>query len=159
PWMFDATLVRTEMDGLQELLGVSYPVHGMLSGTFHGSGTRAEPEMKGLFDIISPEGWGWKLDRARGQFSFNGTEVEISNAELRMVPPPANGARPAAAGVITGNLRYVPASREAMFHLTGASLPLEGIEHIQTPRLPVAGRLNFQIDGQGPLLTPSITGS
>src|SRR5207244_1526616 len=64
-WSLDATLVRTETDGLQALLGTSYPVHGLLSGTFHAAGTRAEPQMKGLFDVIGPEAWGWRFDRAR----------------------------------------------------------------------------------------------
>ena len=42
PWSFDVTLVRTDSDGLQSLLGTSYPVHGLLTGTFHGKGTRAD---------------------------------------------------------------------------------------------------------------------
>ena len=66
PWTFDATLVRTETDGLQSLLGTNYPVHGILSGSFHGSGTRDEPQFKAFLDVISPEIYGWQFDRARG---------------------------------------------------------------------------------------------
>jgi translocation and assembly module TamB len=161
PWTFDATLVRTETDGLQALLGTAYPVHGLLSGTFHGSGTRADPQMKGLFDIINPEAWGWQLDRARGEIALDGNEVQITNAELRLLPPPAAAGAQAAAnpGLITGNFRFGLVDRQAAFHLTGALLPLEGIGRIQTPRLSIGGRLNFQLDGEGPLLTPRITGN
>jgi hypothetical protein len=64
PWSFDVSLVRTDSDGLQSLLGTSYPVHGMVTGTFHAKGTRANTNLIGLVDVISPEAWGWRLDRA-----------------------------------------------------------------------------------------------
>ena len=106
-WQFDATLVRTDTDGLQELLGVSYPVHGLLSGDFHGKGTRANPEMNGLFDVVAPEAWGWKFDRARGQINLLAGEVRISNAELRLLPPAAPmGRQVVPQGVLTGNFMY-----------------------------------------------------
>ena len=66
-WQLDATLVRTDADGLQALLGYSYPAHGLLSGTFHGRGTHADPQLTGLFDIVDPQAWGWRFDRARGE--------------------------------------------------------------------------------------------
>ena len=166
PWSFDATLVRTDTDGLQVLLGVSYPVHGVLSGDFHGKGTRANPGMNGLFDIIDPEAWGWKFDRARGQINLGGGEVRISNAELRLLPPPVpaspapNGAQaPSPPGVVTGNFLYRTDEQSVAFDLTGAVLPLAGIEHIQTARLPVGGQLTFHLTGDGPVLAPKLQGS
>ena len=38
-WNANATLVRTDTDGLQSLFGSSYPVHGLLSGDYHVRGT------------------------------------------------------------------------------------------------------------------------
>ena len=159
-WNFDATLVRTDTDGLQAVLGWSYPVHGLLSGRFHGGGTRANPEMEGLFDVIEPQGWGWRLDRARGEIALRRGEVRISNAELRLLPPPAPEGMPAPVpGVLTGNFLYHTGDRQISFDLTGAVLPLEGIHFIQSPRLPIGGQLSFQIEGAGPLLAPRIEGS
>jgi translocation and assembly module TamB len=161
PWSFDATLVRTDSDGLQTLLGVSYPVHGVISGDFHGTGTRASPAMNGLFDIIDPEAWGWKFDRARGQINLGHGEVRISNAELRLPPPPVpNGAQTSSPpGVVTGNFLYRTDEQSVAFDLTGAVLPLAGIGHIQTPRLPVGGQLTFHLTGEGPVLAPKLQGS
>ena len=82
-WNANATLVRTDTDGLQSLFGSSYPVHGLLSGDYHVRGTRANPELNALFDVIAPEAWGWKFDRARGQLNLRHGEVRISNTELR----------------------------------------------------------------------------
>lgn len=161
PWSFDATLVRTDSDGLQALLGVSYPVHGVISGDFHGKGTRASPEMNGLFDIIDPEAWAWKLDRARGQIHLGHGEVRISNAELRLLPPPAPSGSQASqpAGVVTGNFLYRTEEQSIAFDLTGALLPLAGIGRIQTPRLPVGGQLTFHLAGDGPVLAPKLQGT
>ncbi len=160
PWNFDATLVRTDTDGLQAVLGWSYPVHGLLSGSFHGGGTRDNPEMEGLFDVIEPEAWGWRFDRARGEIALGRGQVRIANAELRLLPPPApNGAPAPVAGVLTGNFLYHTADRQVSFDLTGAVLPLEGIERIQSPRLPIGGQMSFRFEGEGPLLAPRIEGT
>lgn len=161
PWNFDATLSRTETGGLQALLGSSFPVHGLLSGTFHGSGTRAKPEFRGLFDVMAPEAWGWRFDRARGEIELNRNELRIYNAELRLLPPPSSGGAktPLAPGMLTGNFLYRMADHQTEFHLTGAVLPLEGIRQIQTARLPVGGKLSFQVNGEGALTSPRMQGS
>jgi len=160
-WNFDATLVRTDTDGLQAVLGWSYPVHGLLSGTFRGGGTRTNPEMEGFFDVVEPQAWGWRFDRARGEIALRRGEVRIVNAELRLLPPPApDGAlTPAAAGVLTGNFLYRTREGQVAFDLTGAVLPLEGIQHIQPPRLPIGGQVSFRLEGDGPLLAPRIEGT
>ena len=158
-WQLDATLVRTDSDGLQKLLGYSYPVHGVLSGTFHGRGTHANPELTGLFDILEPQAYGWRFDRARGEMTLRHGEVRIANAELRLLPLAATGAPAAAAGLLTGNFTYSTADGQAVFDLTGAGLPLEGVTRIQTPRLPIVGNISFHLSGQGPLLAPRLDGS
>src|SRR3989441_2687339 len=133
------------------------PGHGLLTGQFHGRGTRAEPEFTGLFDVAEGDAWGVRFDRFRGQIVLRREEVNFHNAELRAFAP-RNGAAHSA-GIITGNLRYRPAGQEVSFDLTGAGIPLEGVESIQTARLPFGGELDFQISGQGPLLAPTVNGS
>jgi translocation and assembly module TamB len=160
PWNFDATLVRTDTDGLQAVMGWSYPVHGLLSGSFHGGGTRANPEMEGLFDVIDPQAWGWQFDRARGEIGLRRGEVRVANAELRLLPPPAeSGAVSSAPGLLTGNFAYQTGEGQISFDLTGAVLPLEGIERIQAPSLPIGGQLSFRLSGEGPARAPRIQGS
>jgi len=150
--------VRTDTDGLQALLGYSYPAHGLLSGTFHGRGTHANPELTGLFDVVDPQAWGWRFDRARGEMTIHHGEVRIANAELRLVPP-AVSVNPTAPGLLTGNFTYHTTDGQAVFDLTGAGLPLEGVTGIQTPRLPVGGNISFHLSGQGPLFAPKLDGS
>jgi translocation and assembly module TamB len=158
-WQLDATLVRTDADGLQALLGYSYPAHGLLSGTFHGHGTHTDPELTGLFDIVDPQAWGWRFDRARGEITVRHGEVRVANAELRLLPTAAPGATPPAPGLMTGNFTYHTSDGQAVFDLTGAGLPLEGVTRIQTAALPVGGNISFHLSGQGPLFAPKLDGS
>ena len=171
-WSLEANLERAASDDLQELFGWTYPVRGLLSGSFHGRGTRAEPELTGLFDLMEVEAWGVRLERARGQLSVHRDAIRISNAELRISPavhagnggagqaPRGIGSRPAGpGGVLTGNFLYRMSDREIAFDLTGAVIPLESIAAIQTPRLPLGGQLSFQLHGQGPLLAPLAQGT
>ncbi len=158
-WQMDATLVRTDADGLQALFGTAYPAHGLLSGTFHGRGTHANPELTGLFDVVDPQAWGWRFDRARGEITLRHGQVRIANAELRLLPLAGGTATPQAPGLLTGNFNYSTADGQAVFDLTGAALPLESVSPIQTPVLPIGGKVSFHLSGQGPLLAPKLDGA
>ncbi len=151
-YSMDANLVGADTDDLQKLLGTSYPAHGLLGGQFHGKGTRASPEFSGLFDVTGATAWTWRFDRARGQLTMRSGEVRIANAEVRL-PPHAPGAP---AGLLTGNFLYHTDTNQVLFDLVGAGIPLEGIERIQTARLPIGGRLNLQLRGQGHLFAPEL---
>lgn len=151
-WMFDVNLVGADTDDLQKIMGTSYAAHGILTGQFHGKGTRAEPQFSGLFDLSNAAAGSWRFERARGQLSIQPGEVRISNAEVRL----AAHAPGAPAGLLTGNLDYHTATDDVTFDVTGAALPLEAIDKIQMARLPVGGRLNLQAHGQGPLRAPEL---
>jgi translocation and assembly module TamB len=94
----------------------------------------------------------WSFERARGQLSIRPGEVRIANAELRL----AAHAPGAPTGLVTGNLDFHTATGDVTFDFTGAAIPLEAIDKIQMARLPVAGRLNLQAHGQGPLRAPEL---
>src|SRR5579863_8220120 len=151
-WTFDVDLVGADVDDLQKILGTSYAAHGQLTGQFHGKGTREQPEFSGLFDLSNATAESWRFDRARGQLSMRPGEVRIANAEVRLAALTAG----APAGLVTGNLDYHTGTGDVSFDFTGAAIPLEAIDKIQMARLPVAGRLNLQAHGQGPLRAPEL---
>jgi translocation and assembly module TamB len=151
-WSFDANLVGADTDDLQKMLGTSYPAHGLLTGQFHGKGTRISPEFSGLFDVSDATAWTWRFDRARGQLTMQNGEVRIANAEVRL-PVHAPGA---SAGLLTGNFLYHTGTKQVTFGLAGAGIPLEAIERIQTAHFPIGGRLNLQLRGQGSLNAPEL---
>jgi len=151
-WTFDVTLAGADTDDLQKLMGTSYAAHGFLTGQFHGKGTRAQPEFSGLFDLTNTTMGSWRFERARGQLVMRRGEVRIANAEVRLLAH----APGAPAGLVTGNLDYRTDTQNVSFDLTGAAIPLEAIEKIQSARMPIGGRLNLQAKGQGPLGAPEL---
>ena len=151
-WTFDLNLVGADTDDLQKMLGTSYAARGLLTGQFHGMGTRAEPEFAGLFDLSNATAGSWRFERARGQLAVHPGEVRIANAEIRL----AAHAPGAPTGLVTGNFDYHTGTGDVTFDFTGAAIPLEAIDRIQMARLPVGGRLNLQAHGQGPLRAPEL---
>jgi translocation and assembly module TamB len=151
-WTFDVNLVGADTDDLQKMLGTSYAARGLLTGQFHGMGTRAEPEFAGLFDLSNASAGSWRFERARGQLAVHPGEVRIANAEVRLAPRTPG----APTGLVTGNFDYHTGTGDVTFDFTGAAIPLEGIDRIQMARLPVGGRLNLQAHGQGPLRAPEL---
>jgi translocation and assembly module TamB len=148
PWSLSAELVRAPTEELQSFLGTKYPVRGLLTGQFRAGGTRADPTFSGLFDLTEGETAGLRVDRARGQVQLTREELRISNAEVRK-----------ASGRITGNLRLRFADYHVAFDAAGAVIPIEQLEWLRFPRVPLAGQLSFQLRGEGPLNAPVAEGS
>ncbi|HYB62259.1 MAG TPA: hypothetical protein VEH50_12380, partial [Methylomirabilota bacterium] len=121
-WSLDASVVRSDINDLQHLFGWAYPAQGILTGEIHGRGTRAEPELSGLFDLTDVSGWGWNFSRARGELAARQGTVRISNAELRLPAP--SGVSP---GLLTGNLEFDTRTNQVALDVTGAVIPLESI--------------------------------
>ncbi len=147
-WHFDADVVRTPTEGIQQMFGWSYPVKGLLSGQFHGRGTRANPQITGLFDLAELNAWGWPVDRARGQLTLDHNEVRIANGEVRLTAPDAAQGR--APSVVTGNVAYRFSDASVSFDLTGAVIPIENFKRIQTAKLPFGRIAQFSTARQRP---------
>lgn len=147
-WSLIARAVRAPTDDLQDLFGMSYPVSGLLSGDFHGGGTRSAPTFDGdlLLEEIKAESF--RFDRLSAQLHVQEDQIGLSRAELVED-----------SGRVTGDFLYRPREREADFHLVGANFPLEKISKIQSSSLPIAGRIGFEIQGQGPLRAPVAHGT
>ncbi len=147
-WSGEANLVRAPTDGLQQLFGTAFPVHGLVTGQFRLRGTRGDPELTGLVDVADVTAWDLHFERVRGQLALRKDEVRVANAELRI-----------GSGRITGDLLYRFLKDEVEFDIDGAVVPIERIRPVQTERLPLGGQLSFQLKGRGPLVAPQAEGS
>lgn len=156
-WSFDAAVVQTPTQGLQQMFGWNYPINGLLTGQFHMRGTRGDPQFNGVFDLANLEAWGWKAEHARGQIVLNQNEVQIQNADIRLTPPAGSGNR--SAGSLTGNFGLRFDDRTIKFDLTGAVIPIEDIGIVQSARLSFGGQLSFELHGSGPVLAPQVDGN
>ena len=147
-WSADLNLEKIPVEGIERLMGLSYPVRGSLTGQFHGRGTRETPSLTGLFDLADGNVYGLSFNRLRGQLNVGTGEAKISNAELRIFPPGKESGR--GAGIITGSAGYRFSDGTISADLVGAALPLENFEKWQSSRLPVAGQLTFRLTAGGP---------
>jgi translocation and assembly module TamB len=156
-WSADVNLEATPVDALQQLLSLSYPVRGDLSGQFHGHGTRQAPSVTGLFDLAKGEAYGVTFNRLRGQLNLAPDEARIANAELRLFPPERETGH--GAGIVTGSAGYNFAERSASIDLVGASFPLTNFQTLQSPRFPLDGQVSFRLKASGPPLAPTGEGT
>jgi translocation and assembly module TamB len=146
-WTLDATLDRSPTQDLQEILGLSYPLNGLLTGVFHGSGTREAPVLDGNFALEDIDARGVHFDRLSGQFHLAHDDVSLSDAELRR-----------GTGRIAGSIELHPHELTARFDLTGAGISLLEIREIQSPLIPISGQFSFHLRGAGPVFAPAAQG-
>jgi autotransporter translocation and assembly factor TamB len=151
-WTADVNFEKVPLEGIEQLIGWSYPVGGQLTGQFHGHGTRENPSVTGLFDLADGKVYGLSFNRLRGQLSVSQDEARIANTELRFFPPGKESGR--GAGIITGSAGYRFADQTITADLVGAALPLENFEKLQSARLPVGGQFSFKLRASGPVKAP-----
>jgi translocation and assembly module TamB len=156
-WSADASFDSTSVDAMQELVGAHYPVHGNLSGQFHGHGTRSEPTITGLFDLAEGDVYGMVFNRLRGQLTATRDEVRIADAELRLFAPGKEAGR--GAGIVTGTAEFRMTDQNISVDLVGASIPLANFSNLQTARFPVDGQVSFRIKATGPATAPEAQGT
>ncbi|HTA60798.1 MAG TPA: hypothetical protein VK805_21775, partial [Candidatus Baltobacteraceae bacterium] len=156
-WESELNLEKVPLESLEQLAGAKYPVQGLLTGQFHGRGTRAQPSLTGLVDLADATVYSVPFNRLRGQLTVLPDEVRLSNAELRFFAPGAEKA--GGAGIVTGSVAYRYADESLTTDLVGASLPLANFGRIKASGLPLDGQLSFRLKSSGPVTAPLADGS
>ena len=156
-WVSELNLEKVPLESLEQLGGRKYPVQGLLTGQFHGRGTRAEPSLTGLLDLADATVYTVPFNRLRGQLTVLPDEVRLSNAELRFFSPGAE--KTGGAGIVTGSVAYRYADESLTTDLVGASLPLANFGQIKASGLPLDGQLSFRLKSSGPIRAPLADGS
>jgi translocation and assembly module TamB len=147
-WTLDARLDRATTNDLQEILELNYPLTGLLTGDFHGGGTRKSPVLDGNFVLEDAETKGLRFERLSGHVHFAHDEDRLSNAELRSGP-----------GRLTGDISIRPRELTTNFNLNATGIALEKISSVQLSAVPIAGQMSFDLRGNGSLLAPVAQGS
>lgn len=156
-WSAELNLEKVPFEALQDLVRAKYPVTGLLTGQFHGRGTRAEPTLTGLFDVADAEAYTVPFNRLRGQLTVTPDEVRLANAELRFFP--AGTEKTGGAGIVTGTVAYRFNDGALSTDLVGASLPLANFRRVRDNKLPFSGQISFRMKTSGPPLRPQADGN
>ena len=147
-WSLRARLNQSSLSDLQGVLGTSYPVTATLTADFQGSGTRRDPILDGNFDLQDMQTHGLHVDRARGTLSLSHDQIQITNAVFDR-----------GSGHLTGRLLYRPTERTADFQMIGTGIALDQFSFIQQKSLPIAGDIDFDLRGNGPIASPEAHGT
>jgi len=156
-WSSELNLEQVPVEALMQLTGMNYPLHGAITGQFHGRGTHAQPMLTGLLDIADAEAYAVPFNRLRGQLTMVPDEVRLSNAELRFFAPGTE--KTGGAGIVTGNVAYRFADGSLTTDLVGASLPLANFRRVKANNLPLGGQISFRLKSSGPVRQPQVDGS
>jgi translocation and assembly module TamB len=147
-WTFRAELHHTDTADLQAFAGTSYPARGQLSGQFVGGGTAKQPELSGQFQLDDFKTHQFTFPKITGRLEVDPGVVRLSGVTATF-----------GAGTLGGQLTYEHPGGQVQFDLFGRSLALDEIRQIQSPSLPLAGRLDFRLTGSGPARSPQGTGT
>ncbi len=139
-WNLNARLVRASLADLQGIMGTSYPATALLTAEFQGGGTRQDPTLNGNFLLENMEAYGVHVDRASGVLNLHHDLIRITDAKLDRNT-----------GHVTGNLTYHPEERTVEFQTIGTGISLAKFPFLQAKSLPIAGDIDFDLRGSGPL--------
>jgi translocation and assembly module TamB len=142
-WHFRAQLQRADTADLQAFAGTDYPAQGLLTGQFVGGGTAAQPELTGQFQLDDFKTHDFTFPKVNGHLELDSGVVRFSGVTATF-----------GSGTLGGQLSYELTNGQVQFDLFGRSLALDEIRQIQTPALPLAGRLDFRLAGSGPPRAP-----
>ena len=144
-WTVEAQTRHAPSQDVQAMFGVNYPLSADLSGVFHGSGTSDAPVLDANFTLT---------DILAERISLRPPLRPAALSERRDAPD-RSPTHPGQRGTVTGDVLYRPQEKTTEFHVAGTGIPLEKIKELQNSSLALAGQLDFDVRGSGPLRAPS----
>jgi translocation and assembly module TamB len=143
-WTAEAQTRHAPSADVQAMFGVNYPASADISGVFHGSGTDDAPVLDADFTLDNILAKGFRFDRLTARMHLAHDEVRLSQAELTRDT-----------GAVTGDVFYRPQEKTIEFHVAGTGIPLEKIKELQNSSVALAGQLDFDVRGSGPVSAPT----
>jgi len=127
------------------IAGYDYPASGKINLFVHGSGTRAQPQAEGMVHIADAVVHGEPLQQFDSKFSIN--REQLSMDEMQLAHYEAK---------VTGNGTYDFLTRAFRFHVDGTNFDLTRFSSLQSTRVAVEGKMDFEAQSSGTLDEPII---
>ncbi|HJT53654.1 MAG TPA: translocation/assembly module TamB domain-containing protein [Candidatus Angelobacter sp.] len=135
------------VEELEPLLGLGYPVTGILATDLNVTGTPANPQGRGSVQINKLTAYGEPFRVFRSQ-----VQIAANTIQLRDIFLAHNGA------YLTGNFSHDFAANYSEFDLTGQNIDLASMHLFELPRLTIAGKAAFHLTGSGREDAPVLNG-
>ena len=148
PFSVEGTVRNTDLEELQRLLRVSFPIRGTLDASGRASGTQDDPRAEGTVSVQSGAVYDEPFDRLTARVAMENRDV-VSASEVRV----ERGATRLAANA-TVNRR----TEEYRFTATVTDLPLSDVRFLQPDRFSLSGLAQITLTGEGSRDRPRVEG-
>lgn len=134
-----------DVQEVQSLAGMHYPVTGKLNAETHISGTLESLNGLGHVQMAGGTIYGEPYRSLSADLQFQGKQIELRNLILQQ-----NGGRS------TGGGTYNFDTKVFAFNITGNNFELAHLSRVQTKKLSVGGRADFVASGSGTIARPTV---
>lgn len=145
PYTARVNLHNVDVASTAALADFDYPVTGTADVALQISGTRAHPEVQGHIHAANASAYDEPIERFDADLRIRRSETSLSNVQLTHEN-----------ATVTGMAAYTPSTRGFRLDLVGKNFDVSRIRQIHLDRLPVQGRADFTLRGDGTLDAPII---
>ncbi len=145
PFTAHANLRNVDVASTASLAGLDYPVTGTADVSLQASGTRADPQVQGHIHAANASVYGESIEAFDADLHIAGGETALNNIQLTHQD-----------ATVTGTAAYTPASRNFRLDLAGKNFDIARIRQIHLDPMPMEGRADFTLQGNGTLDVPAI---
>ena len=145
PFTAHLDLRNADLEEVQALAGYRYPASGRMNLIVQASGTRLDPHGAGHVQLTNATFYSQPVGIFTSDIRFINGEAQLNNIQATQ-----DNAR------ITGAAAYNFSAGTCRFSLAGADFDLSRISQLQTRRFNVAGRMDFNAQGDGTFQEPAI---
>jgi translocation and assembly module TamB len=135
-----ARVQNAELGSLLAMAGLNEPVSGTATLQAHVGGTLGNLNGGGHVQVVGGQIFGERYRSLNSDLKFAGQELDAANLKFLQ-----NG------GQITGQAGYDFRAKNLHFQAAGSGFDLAHFRYVQNLKRPVAGEVNFEANGSGPI--------
>ncbi|MGH9782920.1 MAG: translocation/assembly module TamB domain-containing protein, partial [Terriglobia bacterium] len=148
PFSVEGTVRNADLEELQRLLRVSFPIRGTLEASGRASGTQDDPRAEGTVSVANGAVYDEPFDRLMARVVMQSRDV-ISASDVRA----ERGATR-----LGGNATINRRTGEYGFEATVTDLPLSDVRFLQPDRFSLSGLARITLRGEGSRDQPRVEG-
>ncbi|MGB8914019.1 MAG: translocation/assembly module TamB domain-containing protein [Candidatus Sulfotelmatobacter sp.] len=141
-----ANLQNIDIAALQALAGYKYPIAGTGDLFVQAAGTESNLKGEGRIHLNHASAYGEPVQQFDSAFRFSPGEIALDDIHLFHDD-----------SVITGSAAYNPLTQVFNLDVAGSNLNLASVRQIQSGRLPVEGRADFELKASGNPGAPAVS--
>ncbi|HKT88330.1 MAG TPA: hypothetical protein VJQ59_07835, partial [Candidatus Sulfotelmatobacter sp.] len=145
PYTARVNLHNVDVASTAALADFDYPVTGTADVSLQISGTRAHPQVQGHIHATNASAYDEPIERFDADLRIKRSETTLENIQLTHEN-----------ATVTGMAAYTPSTRGFRLDLVGKNFDVSRIRQVHLDRLPMQGRADFTLKGDGTLDAPDI---